>query len=246
MATEGWTEDGRSVPFSRSCAPLWHFNASVRMAQPPVRLDFDMGGGRTPKPQPGAPRDRPWRKSAAAVAAERQEVTDRHSNPPLRRSDPGFARCQARRLLGASGGVDLAALRYALAVQEAIDAAEAVQAAMHDERCPTATQLLADAQQAATALLQAATNACRAEEVAAARAEAERAIEAAGLTAAVATPGAGHKAPALHGLPKLQLLHQVGATIRVRATAKGEGLGVGVRIRVRVGVRVREGEGEGG
>ena len=111
-----------------------------------MRLDFDMGGGRTPKPQPGAPRDRPWRKSAAAVAAERQEVTDRHSNPQLCRSDradPGFARCQARRLLGASGGVDLAALRYALAVQEAIDAAEAVQAAMHDKRCLTATQLLA-------------------------------------------------------------------------------------------------------
>ena len=105
-----------------------------------------MGGARAPKPQPGAPRDRPWRKSAAAVAAERQEVIDRHSNPPLRRSDradPGFARCQARRLLGASGGVDLAALRYALAVQEAIDAAEAVQAAMHDKRCLTATQLLA-------------------------------------------------------------------------------------------------------
>ena len=194
------------------------------MAQPPVRLDFDMGGGRAPKPQPGAPRDRPWRKSAAAVAAERQEVTDRHSNPQLRRSDradPGFARCQARRLLGASGGVDLTALRYALAVQEAIDAAEAVQAAMHDKRCLTATQLLADAQQAATALLQAATNACRAEEVAAARAEAERAIEAAGLTAAVATPGVGHKAPSLQGLPKLQLLHQVGDGVRVRATAKG-------------------------
>ena len=119
-------------------------------------------------------------------------------------------------MLGASGGVDLAALRYALAVQEAIDAAEAVQAAMHDERCVclTATQLLADAQQAATALLQAATNACRAEEVAAARAEAERAIEAAGLTAAVATPGAGHKAPSLQGLPKLQLLHQVGVGVR--------------------------------
>ena len=193
------------------------------MAQPPVRLDFDMGGGRAPKPQPGAPRDRPWRKSAAAVAAERQEVTDRHSNPPLCRSDradPGFARCQARHLLGASGGVDLAALRYALAVQEAIDAAEAVQAAM-DERCPTATQLLADAQQAATALLQAATNACRAEEVAAARAEAERAIEAAGLTAAVATPGTGHKAPSLQGLPKLQLLHQVGVGVGIRATATG-------------------------
>ena len=46
-------------------------------------------------------------------------------------------------MLGASGGVDLAALRYALAVQEAIDAAEAVQAAMHDKRCLTATQLLA-------------------------------------------------------------------------------------------------------
>ena len=109
-------------------------------------------------------------------------------------------------------------------MQEAIDAAEAVQAAMHDERCPTATQLLADAQQAATALLQAATNACRAEEVAAARAEAERAIEAAGLTASAAVargdgarrlgllPGMGHnhKAPSLQGLPKLQLLHQVG------------------------------------
>ena len=196
------------------------------MAQPPVRLDFDMGGGRAPKPQPGAPRDRPWRKSAAAVAAERQEVTDRHSNPQLCRSDradPGFARCQARRLLGASGGVDLAALRYALAVQEAIDAAEAVQAAMHDKRCLTATQLLADAQQAATALLQAATNACRAEEVAAARAEAERAIEAAGLTAAVTTPGAGHKAPSLQGLPKLQLLHQVGVGAGVGATVKGLG-----------------------
>ena len=196
------------------------------MAQTPVRLDFDMGGACAPKPQPGATRDRPWRKSAAAVAAERQEVTDRHSNPQLCRSDradPGFARCQARRLLGASGGVDLAALRYALAVQEAIDAAEAVQAAMHDKRCLTATQLLADAQQAATALLQAATNACRAEEVAAARAEAERAIEAAGLTAAVATPGAGHKAPSLQGLPKLQLLHQVGVGVR------GWGYGHGLR-----------------
>ena len=123
-------------------------------------------------------------------------------------------------MLGASGGVDLAALRYALAVQEAIDAAEAVQAAM-DEHCPTATQLLTDAQQAATALLQAATNACRAEEVAAARAEAERAIEAAGLTAAVATPGTGHKAPSLQGLPKLQLLHQVGVGVGIRATATG-------------------------
>ena len=48
---------------------------ALEMAQPPVRLDYDMGGGRTPKPQPNAPRDRPWRKSAPAVAAERQEVT---------------------------------------------------------------------------------------------------------------------------------------------------------------------------
>ena len=64
--------------------------------------------------------------------------------------------------------MDLAALRYALKVQEAIDAAEAVQATMHDERCLMATQLLTEAQQAATQLLQAATNACSAEEVAAA------------------------------------------------------------------------------
>ena len=54
--------------------------ANTMATQQAVRLDFDMRGGRTPKPQPGAPRDRPWRKSAAAVAAERQEVTDRHSN----------------------------------------------------------------------------------------------------------------------------------------------------------------------
>ena len=43
--------------------------------------------------------------------------------------------------------MDLTARRYALAVQEAIDAAEALavqlQAAMHDKRCLTATQLLA-------------------------------------------------------------------------------------------------------
>ena len=54
--------------------------ANTMATQQAVRLDFDMRGGRTPKPQPGAPRDRPWRKSAAAVAAERQEVTDCHSN----------------------------------------------------------------------------------------------------------------------------------------------------------------------
>ena len=108
--------------------------------------------------------------------------------------------------------MDLTALRYALKVQEANDAAEAVQVAMHDERCLTATQLLTDAQQAATQLLQSATNACSAEEVAAARAEVERTVEAAGLTAAVAMPGAAHKvmAASLQGLPKLQLLHQVG------------------------------------
>ena len=136
-----------------------------------VRLDFDMGGTRTPKPKPGASRDRPWRKSAEAVAAERQE---------------------ARRLLGASGGVDLAALRYALQVQEAIDATDA----MHE-----------DVQQAATQLLQAATNACSAQDVAVARAAVERAVEAAaGLALAVAMP---RVAQSLSGLPRLQLLHQV-------------------------------------
>ena len=89
--------------------------------------------------------------------------------------------------------MDLAALRYALKVQEAIDAAEATQAASSDDAQLAAAQPLTDAQQAATQLLQAATNACSAEEVAAARAEVERTIEAAGLTAAVATPGAAHK-----------------------------------------------------
>ena len=137
-----------------------------------MRLDFDMGGTRAPKPKPGAPRDRPWRKSAEAVAAEREE---------------------ARRLLGASGGVDLAALRYALRAQEAIDAAEA----MHE---------VIDAQQATTHLLQAATNACSVKEVSLAFDEVVRTIDAAGLKSVVVTSGVAHH---LSGLPKLQLLHQV-------------------------------------
>ena len=89
------------------------------MAQPPVRLDFDMGGGAAEAPTWRAARRR---KSAAAVAASAR-VTDA-LEPPLCRSIGliGFARCQARHA-GASGDVDLAALRYALAVQEAIDAA---------------------------------------------------------------------------------------------------------------------------
>ena len=58
-----------------------------------VRLDFDMGGGaRTPKPQPGAPRDRPWRKSKEAVTAERQEVTvTRTWDAPACSADPVLA-----------------------------------------------------------------------------------------------------------------------------------------------------------
>ena len=108
--------------------------------------EFDFGQ-KARAPGTGAPRERPWRQSAAAVATEREA---------------------ARRALGGCGrgGVDVAALQYVLRVQEAIDAtpgpAEAVQLA-------------------ATALLQAATNACGAEEVAAARSAAEQAVEAAGF-----------------------------------------------------------------
>ena len=72
-----------------------------------VRLDFDMGGGaRTPKPQPGAPRDRPWRKSKEAVTAERQEVTvTRTWDAPACSADPVLAPrsvrscCRTRRYL---------------------------------------------------------------------------------------------------------------------------------------------------
>ena len=148
--------------------------------RPPVRLDFDMGDAvRTPKP--GAPRDRPWRKSASEVAAERR---------------------RAQLLLGepAGGGVDLAALQYTLRVQERLDAQ------------PEGAH--ADVQAAVTRLLQAATNACHAKEVAAARAAVEREAGAAGLGSAAESSAAdGHMRPgeprSLSGLPKLQLLHQV-------------------------------------
>ena len=171
--------------------------------------------------------------SAAAVAAERQAVPDRHSNPPLRRSDPALARCQARRLLGASGGVDLAALRYALAVQEAIDAAEAVQAAMHDERGPTATQLLADAQRAATPLLQAAIEM---------RARAAEAAASPGRSAERADARRQGTQPPWRRLSA----GAQGASAATGSRSCSSCTGFGLRVRVRVRLRVRgSGSGQG-
>lgn len=124
--------------------------------------------------------DRPWRKSAAAVKAEREA-----SAAILGDKDGAKA-----------GGVSLDSVRVVMAAQELLDAAPA----SADPKDLEAVQA------AATTLLQVATNARPTEEIAAARATLDAAAEQAGMTAALAKRSAK---PANSATSKLQLLHEV-------------------------------------
>ena len=137
------------------------------------------------KPPPGK-HDRPWRKSAAAVKAEREE---------------------SAKILGGgdekAGGVSMEAVRIVMAAQELLDSAPSSEGSSS----ATPSQGALDAMQAAvTKLQQVATNARPPEEVAAARAALDEAAEQAGLTATLAKRSAK---PATSATTKLQLLHEV-------------------------------------
>lgn len=138
-----------------------------------MALTFDgFGGGKAAAPRATAGKhDRPWRKPAAAVKAERE------------------ASAKILGATGTGGGVD--SVRQVMAVQELLDSSSE---GAHPQ-----------VQQTCTALLQAATNARPAEEVQAAAAALDAALEQAGLGAAAAQkllrPGSG-------ATSKLQLLHE--------------------------------------
>ena len=150
-----------------------------------IALDFSEGPAKpqraadaAAKPAPGK-HDRPWRKSAAAVKAERERS----------------AAILGEGSLGTKhGGVSLEQVRVVMACQELLDAA----ASSRDG--------LDAVQGAATKLLQAATNARPEEEVKAARAALDAAAEHAGLTAAIAKCSGN---PVSSATSKLQLLHEV-------------------------------------
>jgi predicted protein tyrosine phosphatase len=143
--------------------------ADARDIRPPVALVFDMGSGSgqtRPLPAETAKRDRPWRKPAAEVAAER--------------------RCAAS-ILGCSsadGGVHFGGLEVALRAQEFLDrqleqaqAGDSHVAVQHEattSRLQAATT--SRLQAATTGLLQAATNGCGEEEVQAALAAVQTAF----------------------------------------------------------------------
>lgn len=112
--------------------------AAMTTARAPVRIDIAVGGGGGGGPPPRSRQQRPWRKPAADVAAER---------------------AAAARELGA-GGVNLLGLSRALDAQELVEQAA--------RRAGADAQPVVDAQAATTALLQAATNARPADEVEAA------------------------------------------------------------------------------
>lgn len=137
---------------------------------------------RTGKP-PAGKHDRPWRKSAAAVKAEREE---------------------SAKILGEggdkTGGVSLEAVRIVMAAQELLDSHTANAGASSDGAAHEAMQA------AVTKLQQVATNARPAEEVAAARTTLEAAAEQCGFSAALAKRSAK---PATSATTKLQLLHEV-------------------------------------
>lgn len=109
--------------------------AATAEVRAPVTLVFDMGSGSglaRPLPAETTKRDRPWRKPAAAVAAERRAAADVLGCP------------------GADGGVHFGGLEVALRAQEFLD--------RHLERAQAREGDLAVQQEATTRLLQAATN----------------------------------------------------------------------------------------
>ena len=114
------------------------------------------GGGKGVRRAAKGKHDRPWRKPAAEIKAEREKTAA---------------------ILGKSGGVDLDAVRTVMAVQELVD--------VEQGKGDGASAAHSELQAAATTLRQVATNARPPEEVAASRAALDAAVEAAGLSVAL-------------------------------------------------------------
>lgn len=149
---------------------LHHFTG-----KPPGIIEIDSGV--VPRPLSGRSYDKPWRKSAGAVRAEREKT---------------------QLLLGPdSGGVNTGAVRHVLAVRELLDKEPGSQSGKHLR-----------IQEAATSLLQAATNARERTEVEAARLALQDAIERAGLAGTLAKWQHRHADGGSAALKKLQLMHE--------------------------------------
>ena len=117
---------GRLCAMADATASDAQSSATAKQPAPPkgVALEFEGFGGRkaTAKPAAAAGKyDRPWRKPAAAVKAEREA---------------------SAKILGGSGGVELDSVRLVMAVQELLDAAPSDKQETHAHVQAACTELL--------------------------------------------------------------------------------------------------------
>merc|ERR1711965_558673 len=157
----------KAAPTKAKAAPT-EAVAAAAATRKSVVLEFGIdclgeGGGkgiaRTADGKKPGMHDRPWRKSAAAVKAEREE--------------------SAKTLGGSSGGTDLGCVTLVMSLQELLSELSVSGAG-------GAGEALDSLQSATTQLLQVATNARPQAEIDAARAAVDGAVEAAGLSEALA------------------------------------------------------------
>ena len=112
------------LPLASASAPA--AEAEKKTVQPTKKsevLEFDFGGGKkaVAPPKTAGKHDRPWRKPAAAVKAEREA---------------------SAKILGGSGGVHLDSLRLVMAAQELLDSSAQTDEAAHPEVQAACTKLL--------------------------------------------------------------------------------------------------------